>query len=51
MIFTAFQTVIKMNSCELEVKCTVPAQTWLNALQEVAEELIFYIRKNETVWD
>lgn len=35
------QIVIRMNSCELEVKCTVQAQTWVNALQDVAEELLF----------
>ena len=34
------QIAMKMNCCELEVKCTVQAQTWVNALQDVAAELL-----------
>lgn len=38
---SGLQVVIQMNSSELEVKCAVHAQTWVNALQDVAKQLPF----------
>lgn len=38
---SGLQVMIKINSSELEVKCAVQAQTWVNALQDVAKQLPF----------
>lgn len=41
LVSSDLQIVIKINSSELSVRCTVQAQTWVNVLHDAARQLLF----------